>query len=190
MNLNSGGSVKRPSGRPAGERAGTAPRAITMKASDTMKWCRPTRVTKKPIAAPMPAQAAIAMRRGDPGIDPVEEQPAGDHHREGDDRADRQVDAARDQQDRHADDDDAFDREGHRHRPHVLPGQEVGRGEGHHDEQQQDDQDRARSRACARAAPSTLPPRCVAAPVAREPLRRLGHIERLRSRRGMALRAR
>jgi hypothetical protein len=58
--------------------------------------------------------------------------------------ADRQVDAARDQQDRHADDHDALDREGHRHGAQVVPGQEVRRGEGHRDEQREDDEDEAR----------------------------------------------
>ena len=106
-----------------------------------MKWCRPTVVTKKPMAAPMPAQAAIAISDATQGSTPLEEQQAGDHHRQRGDRTDRKVDAARDQQDRHADDDDAFDREGHRHGPHVVPGQEIGRGEGHHDEQHQDDED-------------------------------------------------
>ena len=42
-------------------------------------------------------------------------------------------------QDRHADDDDALDREGEQDRPHVAPGQEIGRREAHHDEEQRDD---------------------------------------------------
>ena len=60
MNLNSGGRVYSPSGRPPVP-SRQSPRAITMTASDTMKWCSPTRVTKKPMPAPMAVQAAMAM---------------------------------------------------------------------------------------------------------------------------------
>ena len=49
-------------------------------------------------------------RRGDPWVDAGQKEPPGQHHREGDHRADREVDSAGDQQDGHADDDDALDR--------------------------------------------------------------------------------
>ena len=69
MNLNSGGKVKRPSGRPPVPRR-QAPRAITITASDTMKWCSPTRVTKKPMKAPIPAQARIDIAEAVHGSTP------------------------------------------------------------------------------------------------------------------------
>ena len=34
---------------------------MTITASETMKWCRPTRVTKNPIIAPIAVQAPIAI---------------------------------------------------------------------------------------------------------------------------------
>ena len=69
MNLNSGGRVKSPSGRPP-VKSRQAPRTITMKASDTMKWCSPMRVTQRPMARPMPAEARIASPEATHGSTP------------------------------------------------------------------------------------------------------------------------
>ena len=140
MNLNSGGRVKSPSGRPP-VRSRQTPRAITMKASETMKWCRPMRVTQSPIASPMPALAAIASAEATQGSTPARNsQPAKTIAKATTEPTERSMppeirrmvmptttmpSTAK----------------AMRHRPHVLPGQEVGRGEAHHREEQQDHQD-------------------------------------------------
>ena len=43
---------------------------MTITASETMKWCRPTRVTKNPIVAPSPVQAAMAIADATQGSTP------------------------------------------------------------------------------------------------------------------------
>ena len=70
MNLKFDGSEKRPSGRPPVP-SRHRPRAITITASDTMKWWRPTLVTRMPMKAPIATQAAMAMPDDSHGSTPL-----------------------------------------------------------------------------------------------------------------------
>ena len=69
MDLKLDGNVKRPSGRPP-VASRQSPRAITMTDRDTMKWWRPTLVTRSPMMAPIPTVATIAMTDASQGSTP------------------------------------------------------------------------------------------------------------------------
>ncbi|KAG0925057.1 hypothetical protein G6F62_014608 [Rhizopus arrhizus] len=77
---------------------------------------------------------------GGPWVHAHQEQLAGDHHGHADDGAYRQVDAAHDHQQGHADHDDAFDGKRQQHRAYVFPGQEMRRREAHADGKERNDQ--------------------------------------------------
>ena len=118
--LNAGGSVNSDSGVPL-VMTRQRPRTITIAASDVMKWLSPTTVTKKPMMradqrAGDDADQARRVHGSSPGRNSEPESTIAKQTTEPTARSMPPTI----KQDRHADDDDAFDREAHQHRAEIA----------------------------------------------------------------------
>ena len=103
-----------------------------------------SRVISSPLMRPMRTPSAKRdqddlgdveeHRVADPQVDAVQDQAARDHAAQADDRADRQVDAAGDDDEGHADREEGVERDMLRHQHEVGGGKKVRRGEGEEDQ--------------------------------------------------------